>query len=261
MAKDNGNKVQASNSFAALNNQNEEVSEKVATQNVSSKAWIEASFGKTNNTSPGKKLENQIPNNMEVELEVCRMKEQDLENKVEEAEVIGSGLKTKDTDITEADPEVRKEIDTEEVNQSEKMLDGQEVTEIFMTEDDTIKAIERDQQLGSVSKNLKIQRREEKEEEDGAKNTNRSNSTVTTTPQLNIDPSKFVQENIVVTENNKVELTSNIQQVEKGADLSPRQLDQLKGSSSKNKGVKGNIEWAAHIRPLSQRIASKMINK
>ncbi|TMW80924.1 hypothetical protein EJD97_013549 [Solanum chilense] len=56
-------------------------------------------------------------------------------------------------------------------------------------------------------------------------------------------------------------MTNNINEIAKAADMSPRQTEPIRGSSTKQKGVKGNNE-APTIRPLSQRLAaSKKFNK
>ncbi|KAH0670755.1 hypothetical protein KY290_026154 [Solanum tuberosum] len=65
--------------------------------------------------------------------------------------------------------------------------------------------------------------------------------------------------NELVSKENIVEVA--IIEIAKAVDLSPRQTESLRGSSTKHKGVKGNKE-APTIKPLTQRLAaSKKVNK
>ncbi|KAH0644883.1 hypothetical protein KY284_032767 [Solanum tuberosum] len=83
------------------------------------------------------------------------------------------------------------------------------------------------------------------------------------TPQLKIDSNKFErhQKDEKSGDNSKETMTNNINKIAKAVDLSPRQTESLRGSSTKHKGVKGNKE-APTIKPLTQRLAaSKKVNK
>ncbi|MCE3051223.1 hypothetical protein HAX54_049151, partial [Datura stramonium] len=118
-------------------------------------------------------LENQIPSNTEVELEVCRMKEQDSEKKVEEVKQSERMLDGHEVIDRMSDKVQRKENNSMETNEHQQdkvqcTRQQQELTKQALTtdvdidstsnmsEDDTTQAIERDRQLRSVSKNLEI---------------------------------------------------------------------------------------------------------